>query len=382
MINNSYKKNKVLITSYFYPPEQTPRAFRTHELVKEFSKRGYMVDVCVPDIACANEEKLKNCRYYYVESMKKGKLATVAETKGSNIKRYSKVLNYFKKALRYIVGGDPRAVRYYDKLYRILMKNCNENYDLIISIGLPFYVHLATARFIINTNQEGVKICDYGDPFYFNPSSKKLYFLKFLEKWAVNQFDFISIPTGKSLNYYKFLKDKNSIKIIPQGFNYSNIRLAKYERNHTLKFCYAGIFYKAIRNPEYLFEFLASIEMDFQFVIYTRVNDTFFQEVYKKYKDKLGDKLLINDFISREELIMEMSKMDFLVNIENENSNQVPSKLIDYALSGRPILSMSQKTFSEKIFIDFINGKYDDALTVNTEDYDIENIVDEFELLL
>ena len=53
----------------------------------------------------------------------------------------------------------------------------------------------------------------------------------------------------------------------------------------------------------------------------------------------LGEKLLINGYIDRLSLIFEMSKADFLVNVDtihdnNSNVEAVPSKLIDYALQG------------------------------------------------
>ena len=44
----------------------------------------------------------------------------------------------------------------------------------------------------------------------------------------------------------------------------------------------------------------------------------------------LKEKLVIHNNIPRLELITEFSKMDFLVNINNATSNQIPSKLIDY----------------------------------------------------
>ncbi len=39
---------KILIVSYHFYPKNTPRAFRTHELVKEFCKRGFDVTLILP----------------------------------------------------------------------------------------------------------------------------------------------------------------------------------------------------------------------------------------------------------------------------------------------------------------------------------------------
>ena len=51
---------------------------------------------------------------------------------------------------------------------------------MIISIGLPFYVHLATSLYINKYKQIGTKICDYGDPFT-TILLLKIFFLKVLE---------------------------------------------------------------------------------------------------------------------------------------------------------------------------------------------------------
>jgi hypothetical protein len=380
------KKGKsILVASYYFPPEITPRAFRTYELVKELSKRGYNIDLFIPKInQNENYEHLKNISINFVDVLKYKTVIPNNEHKENKVNVRKKVLlRYIKKVFRFFVGEDFRLFYYSGKLYqKLIIDKSNKKYDFIISIGLPFYVHLAIARYIKNTNQQCVSVCDYGDPFYLNPVYKKFYLLKFLEKWVLKQFDYISIPNPKSINYYTDYKEKSRIKVIPQGFDTSNIKLETYKKNKIPTFCYAGIFYKDIRNPEFLFEFLSALEFDYRFIIYTRINDEFFQEIISKYREKFGDRIILRDFIPREELIKEMSKMDFLINLENENSNQMPSKVIDYALSNRPILSISKNSFHKDTIYEFLNGNYDEALKVNLEDYNIKNVADKFEKLM
>jgi hypothetical protein len=376
------RKKKILITSYRYLPETTPRAFRTFELVKELSQRGYLIDLYLPNNSKDTEYTTdENCFYYFVNSDKRNQ--SNRNNLSLNHNKEKKTTNFFlkvsKKLLRYILGGDPKGLIYgFNMLNKLLKNSSNKEYDLIISIGLPFYIHFATAIFIKKSRQKSINVCDYGDPFYLNPAHRKIFILKYFEKWSINQFDFISIPTAKSINYYTPFKDKTKIKVIPQGFDFSKVIIEGYQKNTLPTFCYAGIFYKNIRDPEYLFEFLASLNMDFRFVIYTRVNDQFFHEIFAKYNEKLGSKITLLDFIPREELIKKMSKMDFLINMENTNSNQVPSKIIDYSLSKRPILSINKDTFDKKVFLDFLNGNYKESLEINIADYNIKQVVNQF----
>ena len=62
---------------------------------------------------------------------------------------------------------------------------------------------------------------------------------------------------------------------------------------------------------------------------------------FDDYKEKLGERLDVRSYIQRESLIRELSHCDFLINIKNESSVQSPSKLIDYALTHRPILTIT-----------------------------------------
>ncbi|HHX31534.1 MAG TPA: glycosyltransferase family 4 protein [Bacteroidales bacterium] len=378
-------KKQLLITSFRYPPENYPRAFRTGELVEEFLRRGYEIDLFIPDVVdfdVYKEERAVN--YYLIESNRKSVKDIHNNDRISSLQSVKKSLRaVLSKSFRYIFGSNINEVQYGFRLYKELKKNIyNKQYDMIISIGLPFYVHLATSLYINKYKQIGTKICDYGDPFYYNPAFKKMFFLKVLENWVIKHFDYISIPTAKSINYYTPYKQENRIKVIPQGFNFNKEYNNSYKKNDITTFGYAGVFYKTIRNPDFLFEFLSSLNLDFRFIIFTRLSDPFVQELIQKYNSKLGEKLIVNNFIPRDNLINEMIKMDFLINLENEKSNQVPSKVIDYTLSKRPILSINKDNFNENEFLDFLNGKYDKAIKIKIEDYDIKNVVNQFEQLL
>jgi len=79
-------------------------------------------------------------------------------------------------------------------------------------------------------------------------------------------------------------------------------------------------------------------------------------------------------------MIEEIKNMDFLVNIENINlPGQLPSKLIDYAISNRPILSINTSDFKSENVMEFLNGNYQTRLVVdNIGDYRIEEVTNKF----
>ncbi len=85
--------------------------------------------------------------------------------------------------------------------------------------------------------------------------------------------------------------------------------------------------------------------------------------------------------IARSEILKQLSRFDFLINILNDGSVQSPSKLIDYTLSQRPILNISTKPTESQIeiFNEFIGGCYEKQYKVpNIEDYNIKNVCKKF----
>ena len=118
------------------------------------------------------------------------------------------------------------------------------------------------------------------------------------------------------------------------------------------------------------------MDIDFVFKIYT--NDI---KSLSIYKDRLGQKLELNGYIKREELLKIMGSADFLINIKNIGVVQAPSKMIDYTLAKRPILSITSdfNDMEKEKFTKFCN--YDFSMQdqpVDISAYDIRNVASKF----
>lgn len=377
---------KILIISYYFFPLNTPRAFRAVELAKEFAKLGNDVEVIIPDINY-DYSKFEKENLMKIVKIKAGFLLNKSiqieekELKENiNNSRYNlKML--IKKIIRKVISPvyfDGPITEYSVTLYKKMLTITNK-YDKVISIGLPFSTHLAVGLSRKRNNLSKTYIADYGDPFSLNPSSNHGH-MKSIEKYVLKEFDFVTIPILNAENSYLPLGVKEKIHVIPQGFNFKNIKINKYMKNDTIKFAFAGNFYKNIRNPRILFEYLSRCDFDFIFDIYTNIN---FQDNYdclKGYKEKLKNKIFIKPFLKREECIQILSNYDFLINIDNISSVQSPSKLIDYALTKRPVFNMLQDNFDETIFENFCKGNYEKDLLKDfkLEIYNIENIANDF----
>lgn len=361
---------RIVITTRWYAPEKTPRAFRAKEIVEELIERGYDIELISPVGTLTN----KMVDLHKI-SIKRNRLLSVSEVKGN----YEKYREIIKKVFIYFIGDSPYNVLYAMRIVKYLYSNKKER-EVFLSIGLPFYVHVAVALFLWRKKSSAVAIADCGDPFYANPSFKKVFYLKYLEKWVFSKFDFVTIPIEAAQSSYLDSVSAERIKVIPQGFRLIDIPKDAYQKNIIPTFGYAGVFYESIRNPRYFFEYLLSVENNFRFVVYANANG-FTSLILAEYKEKLGDKLDVREAIDREKLIPEMATWEFVINFDNDNSNQRPSKLIDYAMSKRPILSFNQATFKPEVFTAFLHGDYSEQEHIDLSQYDIRTVVDKFEEL-
>ena len=117
------------------------------------------------------------------------------------------------------------------------------------------------------------------------------------------------------------------------------------------------------------------LKIDFKFVFYTiKKYDTL--SILNDFKELLEEKIILKLNFDRKDIIREISQMDFLINFENTTSNQVPSKLIDYAIAKRPVCPISTSDFKPRVFNEFLEGDYTNDSGIELDDsYDVKNIV-------
>lgn len=357
---------RILITTHSFYPENNPRAFRAYELYNELVKRGYVVDIIIGSIK--KFVKHQEIREYYDRIINDN---TPLKVKN---KQHNKTTEKLKLPIRYFIG-EKFIITHMD----YFIKNINlESYTCVISIGTPFYVHMAVAKKLRNSDKKIISICDNGDPFYNYKKKDKAWYFKRVQENTFAAFDYICTPIEEAVDYYSQYVDRSKIRVIPQGFNFDKINIKKYINNDVPTFAFAGRFYEDIRNPSSFLKYLTTLDFKFKFVVYTSIESNVFNNILLKYTEILGEKLVIHPFIPREECIYELSGMDFLINLENTLSVQSPSKLIDYALTKRPILSFNQNNIPKDVFLQFIKGNYEKQVTINLDKYNIQTVGQQF----
>lgn len=363
--------NIVIISAATYP-HQSPRAMRTHELAKELAKKN---DVTL---------YVQTGSYNYSEYEKKYGLTVkcIGETffskfdpqKGRNLNLLGRIIT--KTTQRFTNFPDIELAL---KTYKVLSQmQCYP--ELLITIAMPHSIHWGVALFKSKQDKlaETTWVADCGDPFMGNPFNKKAFYFKYIETMFCKQADFITVPVAEAIGgYYPQFKEK--IKVIPQGFEIPLIKNQNSKKNNQVPtFIFAGNFYKELRDPTVLLDYLVELSntgWKFKFIIYTKSTN-----LVEPYVSQLQDKLVLKDFIPRSELLNQLSDADFLINIENLSTVQSPSKLIDYKIANRPVLSFRTSEPSFKfVLLEFLEGNYKAALKLpSLDNFDIKNIAQKF----
>lgn len=365
------EKKKILIVSRSFYPINSPRSFRTTELVKEFARQGH--DVTLLTVK-NSEEHLEFEKKHGVIIKDLGPLKfSEIDTSGSN--RFSTLYKRVKRRGLYQFFEYPNI----ELMWKVKRALRNESgYDLLISIAVPHPIHWGVSKVWNKQNKPAQTwIADCGDPYMgaaldtFN----KFFYFKYFEKAFCRKTDFITVPIEEAKGgYYPEFRDK--IEVIPQGFQFNGLRENpdKKPENKVPTFAYAGSLIPEGRDPRAFLDHLVNNYQDYKCILYTRST-----ALVEPYVQKSKGKIEIRDYIPRTELLKELSGMDFLLNFENKTSLQLPSKLIDYYLTGRPVLSVGSGEVGEAILKEFMSGSYDKQYPFqNMDQYRIENVCRQF----
>lgn len=363
-------KKKIVIISQTITPAQFPRSFRATELAVELAQLGNEV-ILYAVLGSFDYSEFQKENNITVKNIGKTWFTTLNSDGKIRQNIFDKIL---KKCLnRSFEFPDIELVFW---IPRIIKRE--KNVDVIISIAMPYPIHwgVSFAKILFNKKFPKTWIADCGDPYMGNISltNKPHFYFKYIERWFCKNATYLTVPTSGAINgYYRDFHEK--IKIIPQGFKFIDLPSPADSRvNNVLTFAYAGMFYEEFRNPTNFLEFLVQTEIDFKFIVYT-TSISFLNP----FIPLLNNKLVIRPLVKRDKLLIELSKMDFLINFENGSNIQIPSKLIDYALTHKPILSINHKNLDIELINQFLNKDYSNKLVVqNIDQYNIKNVAQNF----
>ena len=363
---------KYLIVSRSFYPANSPRANRTTELAKELCRQGHQVTVLTPH----HPEQDEMAKEYGMKLIDLGE-NTLPDIPTAWRGRSNLPLRALRRGLS--IGLSYPEVQLAFRVPRALKRI--EHHDVLISIAAPHAVHWGVARaFARRAKPADVWIADCGDPFMGqeNDSFSAAFYFKYPEKAFCRRADAIAVPVdGAREAYYPEFRDK--IHVIPQGFrfeDYAHLESIEPAHDGMVRLAYAGLFIPGRRDPTRFLQHLVARKEPFEFHVFTK-NPALVTPFAER-----DSRIILRDFMPREDLLVELARMDFLVNFENAGARQTPSKLIDYWLCRRPILNLRSDGVPGTVIDQFFQADYRDALEIDRpERYDIRNVAAAFDRL-
>ena len=362
------KKNILIVSQAFYP-ENSPRSFRATELAKEFAGTGHRVTVITPRIDSVHDTfehefgvQVKHMGNYTWKPIK-------IKGKGIELLMRRIIFRFTNLLFEY------PTIQLFWLVKRALKKE--SGYDLMISVAVPYPVHWGVAAARTKKNKIAkVWVADCGDPYVGreNDTFKVPFYFRYIEKWFCRKADYLTVPTRGAIQAY-FPEFHYKIKVISQGFRFEDIELYDGATNNCKPvFAYAGAFIPGKRDPGELLSYLCEQESDFEFRIFTTTPG-----IVQPFINLSNNRINLMPVIPRKELLFELSKLDFVVNFENEGGRQTPSKLIDYVIINKPILSVKTGGLNKAVVDEFLSGNYLHRVIIDEPDqYRIENVCSKF----
>ena len=352
------KRKRILLVSSAFYPEISPRSYRATELAKEFIRQNLEVVVITKH---RSYDYSDFCRSFPLELFmwNKDSFPQIPVIKPQPL---AKLSNYMSRFLK-LFFEYPNI----EEMFRVRgMLKTQSGYELMISFAVPYPVHwgVALAR---NEHHRiaDVWVADCGDPYMGDvlDTFRKPFYFKYLERLFCRKADFLTIPIESArVGYYP--EFHNKIRIIPQGFDFSSKNDITAKPDNTVPvFAYAGGFIPGIRDPEPLLEFLSKLNLRFKFYVFTNK-----PHLLDHYINPLKGKLFVSEYIPRDKLMQILSQMDFLVNFDNNTKLNSPSKLIDYSITGRPVLNIT-KYFNHNDVLAFLQGDYSNKMILPAPEY-------------
>ena len=358
---------RILIVTHQFIPHQSPRTTRWKLLYDELIESGYDVTVITGTLQLSEDPNIK-----YIGNKKASGIVKNLRIQ-SNIKQDSSYKNYLYKLLKKIYRFFYKFFAWPDyTMFWIFSiwnnrKKIDIDYDLIISVSLPFSSHVAA--YIINKDKNKKWIMDIGDPFSLktNAFENNRYLYKSLNYYFENKFykkaHQVVFTHQESADEHKlfFNMPENKVTIGSPISTFSQELFQKsvsfnYEAK-PITIGYFGVLTKGVRSPSQVLKFFQ--QTDFVLHWYTNSDS---KEMIKQNKIDFNRNKLF-DMVTRNEALEKMvTSLHCLLSIGNLNPAQLPSKIIEYISTGKPVLHFVEikddpvleiaKEFSNLIVID------------------------------
>ena len=368
---------KVLIISYSYAPDLSPRAFRWTAVSNYLAYLGFEVHVLCAGAQIDNFGSDDN-RLVIVHRVGDWLLSAAAWVSPKFSKKIydphaqsgflfkTLILKLFRAVWRALYWPDYACGWIIPAMLEARMLCAKNEYDWIISVSHPFSGHLVGMA-AKRCSPRSRWFVDIGDPYsQMREPSPNNYFIysyisRIVESRVISGATVISVTTDSTKALYEscFPESSGKVYVIPPLLSLPNFTQTPLWRvDGTIRLVFVGTLYKKLRSPKYLLACVVALSRafpasHFDLHFFGLVNDC--GDDFLMVPDIPNCRVLLHGLVCREEAAQAMNSADILVNIGNDSESQLPSKVIEYMATGKPILNFVsiERDASIKVLVDY-----------------------------
>ncbi|WP_413794628.1 MULTISPECIES: glycosyltransferase [unclassified Pseudomonas] len=350
---------KILLVNYYYAPMVSAHAYRWTQLSAYWAKMGHEVHVICSSINESARENIVNNPSVVRVGMIRAKKIRSEQIHSRNGSTKQKYLAVAKNFLRFFYRKIywPDGLWYWSfSVIGELIKRRSSDYDLVVSYSPSFTAHLAVLFFKKICRRDFYWIADYGDPFATSitmPNNNTQLFRRlnvFAESAVLKNASKVCFTSNNTYeDYCSAFGAMSNAYVIPHMADIADVyENTKHVINPAfIRLVFIGNFHKGIREPflaakiiEVIAEHL-SLNNDTRvlFDIYGASNGVDLRSICSSVVTWHGP-------LDRSCTAKVIGEADFLVNIENTNCSMIPSKIVEYIATGKPIIDVA-KTYAD-----------------------------------
>jgi len=354
----------LLILSFSYSPMRNPRAFRWTALAEEFASRGVRVRVVCSwqpglpqrqilngvEVYRAGNRFIESIRACFAQLRRNSHQILVAQPSKRSRASLGAVGSLF---WRQIAWPDTTCVWYGAARQKadILLRKCPGT--TVVSVSPAFTAALVGYSV---TKGNGLRwVIDMGDPFSIADGAPPNNFLFYkslnqrAERTLFQNAGAVTLTNSKIQERYSLLYPESADKmhVIPPLLSDMPFRVTLRSKPRkscaSVRIIYVGTLYKRLRRPDFLLTLFEGLVAEGKL---TSPELHFFGNCEEcidsltLYKKRIGKMLYMHGVVAQQDTFKAISTADLVVNLGNTNTLQLPSKLVEYAAMGTPILNI------------------------------------------
>lgn len=361
---------RLLVLVWAFPPKSSTSGIRAAALANHWVRLGYEVDVVTSwSPGLEEEEVLGRLRIFRVGGWIERRRAimrngpVVAHDPGVSAPR-ARGLALGHRLLRAVYDMCWRTVYWPDHAClwisaareKSLELSRMGNYDGVISISFPFSSHLV-ALGVKRRHPDLPWIMDALDPFSLSeastPNNRLLYHRlnRRTERFAFRRATAVVVNSEFAATRYRnvFPESKDKIRVLPTTAPEWSLMDAEsandliFNAEKKIRLTFTGALYSDIRNPEFLlsvFDRLLGTRIGQHLELHFFGNVSDCGRYFQRYASSLGSRIIVHGQVAHATAIRAMLQSDILVNLGNTVPYQLPSKVVEYATTGKPVLNI------------------------------------------